>query len=151
MIQKNGNTIIKNKISYTLVPLEDSSLIPGGYVKTKLILYGVSVTAYTMEKDLENDFILMYAKKGDGEPQFYQYDRKEKTLQRFQLDEDETKVVVGGGTEALSSDEYNEKVQKLSIVVGVSAALAVLFALGMLSFAIKYYSARAGKTNDIYR
>lgn len=154
IVEKNGGVTLKNKTVYTLVPLEDSSRIPSGYVKTKLILYGVTVTGYTLENDLENDFILMYAKKKGEEPQFYQYDRAEKTMQRFSgmiSSSGSTKIVVGEGEKELSIDEYNQKVQKLSIIVGISAALVILFALGMLSFAIKYYSSKVGKVDDLYR
>lgn len=154
VIEKNGTVVLKNKTRYTVVSPEEGVEIPAGYVKTKLILYGVTVNAYTLEQDLENDFILIYAKKDGGEPQFYRYDRAEKTMQRFRdtlSGENSTKIVVGQETETLSVNEYNKKVQKLSIIVGVSAALAVLFALGMLNFAIKYYSAKAGKMDDFYR
>lgn len=157
IIEKNGAVVLKNRTKYTLVSPEEDVEIPAGYVKTKLILYGVTVNAYTLEQDLENDFILMYAKKDGEEPQFYQYDRAEKTMQRFHdalSGKNSTKIVVGQETETLSVNEYNKKVQKLSVIVGVSAALAVLFALGMLNFAIKYYSAKAGKSgkmDDFYR
>lgn len=150
--EKNGKITIKNGTSYTLVDLDDNSKIPSGYVKTRLYLYGVMVTAFTLEQDLENDFILMYARKKGEEPQFYQYDREEKTMQRFSgvtpMQSGGTKIVVGKDEKTLSVDEYNEKVQKLSIVVGISAALAVLFAFGLLNFAIKYFSLKAGKTDD---
>lgn len=151
---KNGKIILKNRIKYTLVDLDDSGKIPAGYVKTKLILYGITVTAYTLEQDLENDFILMYAKRDGEEPQFYQYDRAEKTIQRFSgisSKSSGTKIVVGQEEKELSVDEYNNKVKKLSMVVGISVALALLFAIGMLNFAIKYFSSKAGKVDELYR
>jgi len=152
--EKNGKITLKNKTSYTLVDLEDSALIPSGYVRTKLILYGISVTAYTLENDLENDFILLYAKTKGNEPTFYQYDRDEKTIQRFSgnLDSSEvTKIVVGDKTADMTTDDYNARVEKLSRIVGICAALAVLFALGMLSFAIRYFSSKAGRQDEIMR
>lgn len=146
--QKNGTVILKNSTKYTLATPAEDVKIPSGYIKTKLILYGVTVNAYTLEHDLENDFVLMYAKKDGEEPQFYQYDREEKTMQRFRDTADSsggTKIVVGDKDKALSVDEYNKKVQQLSLFVGISAALVALFAIGMLNFAIKYYSCKAGK------
>lgn len=155
--EKNGTVILKNRTRYRLVTPGDEVEIPAGYVKTKLILYGVTVSAYTLEQDLENDFILMYAQKEGEAPQFYQYDRVEKTMQRFRGISDNsgsTKIVVGEQEKALSADEYNQKVQRLSVIVGISASLVVLSAIGMLNFAIKYYSSRIGsskKTDDFYR
>jgi len=149
--EKNGKIILKNKTSYTLVDLEDSSLIPSGYVRTKLILYGISVTAYTLEEDLENNFILMYAKAKGGSPQFYQYDREEKTMQRFNgsvSSSEITKVVVGDKTDKTTVDDYNSKIKQLSVIVGICASLVVLFALGMISLAIKFFSAKTGKKKD---
>ncbi len=37
------------------------------------------------------------------------------------------------------------------MVVGISVALALLFAIGMLNFAIKYFSSKAGKVDELYR
>jgi hypothetical protein len=151
--EKNGKITLKNKTVYTLEDLEDSSLIPSGYVKTKLILYGVTITAYTLETDLENDFILVYAKRKGEEPGFYQYDREEKTLQRFsgQAAVSSANKVVVGEESSMTVNEYNKKVQKLSAVVGISAGIAVLFAIGMLAFAIKYFKAKSGREDDFSR
>ena len=143
--EENGKIKLSNKTVYTLVDLEDSGLIPPGYVKTRLLLYGVTMTAYALEDDLENDFILFYAKKKGEDPQFYQYDREEKTMQRFSgtvVKTSENKIVVGEESD-MTVNEYNEKVEQLSLVVGICAAAAAAFALGMIAFAIKYLKSKS--------
>lgn len=81
--EKQGAIYIQNQYQFQIVDVPDDSVIPSGYVKTTVNIEGKNVPAYTMEKDLENNYLLMYL-KGDGtEPALYQYDRMERTIQRY--------------------------------------------------------------------
>lgn len=46
-------------------------------------LEGITVPAYTIENDLDGNYLLLYLKGPSGKPYLYQYDRQEKTLQRY--------------------------------------------------------------------
>lgn len=81
--EKKGKIYIQNQYQFQVVNVEDQDVIPSGYVKTSVGLDGKSVPAYTMENDLDNNYLLMYLKGVGGEPTLYQYDRAEKTLQRY--------------------------------------------------------------------
>lgn len=82
--EKNGQIFIQNQYQFEVVDVKDEDVIPSGYVKTSVDLDGKSVPAYTMENDLDNNYLLMYLKgTGKEEPTLYQYDREEKTLQRY--------------------------------------------------------------------
>lgn len=81
--EKDGSIFIQNQYQFQVVDVEDKDILPSGYVKTSVDLEGRSVPAYTMENDLENNYLLMYLKGAGGEPTLYQYDRQEKTLQRY--------------------------------------------------------------------
>lgn len=81
--EKDGSIFIQNQYQFQVVDVEDKDVLPSGYVKTSVDLEGRSVPAYTMENDLENNYLLMYLKGAGGEPTLYQYDRQEKTLQRY--------------------------------------------------------------------
>lgn len=81
--EKDGSVFIQNQYQFQVVDVEDEEILPSGYVKTSFELEGRSVPAYTMENDLENNYLLMYLKGAGGEPTLYQYDRQEKTLQRY--------------------------------------------------------------------
>lgn len=81
--EEKGAIYIQNQYQFQVVDVKDDDVIPSGYVKTNVELEGKSVPAYTMENDLENNYLLMYLKGVGGEPTLYQYDRAEKTLQRY--------------------------------------------------------------------
>lgn len=81
--EEKGAIYIQNQYQFQVVDVKDDDVIPSGYVKTSVELEGKSVPAYTMENDLENNYLLMYLKGVGGEPTLYQYDRAEKTLQRY--------------------------------------------------------------------
>lgn len=81
--EKEGSIFIQNQYQFEVVNVEDEDIIPAGYVKTSVDLDGKSVPAYTMENDLDNNYLLMYLKGAGSEPTLYQYDRQEKTIQRY--------------------------------------------------------------------
>lgn len=81
--EKNGVIYIQNQYQFEVANVEDEDIIPSGYVKTSVELEGKSVPAYTMQNDLDNNYLLMYLKGASGKPVLYQYDRQEKTLQRY--------------------------------------------------------------------
>ena len=83
VIEKAGKVYVKNQYQFEVVSVTDEDILPSGYVKTNIELDGRSVTAYTMENDLGNNYLLMYLKYEGGEPTLYQFDRQEKTLQRY--------------------------------------------------------------------
>ena len=81
--EKEGSIFIQNQYQFQVVDVKDDSILPSGYVKTSVDLEGKNVTAYTMENDLDNNYLLMYLKGTDTEPVLYQYDRMERTVQRY--------------------------------------------------------------------
>lgn len=81
--EKDGGIFIQNQYQFEVVDVKDDDVIPSGYVKTTVELDGKNVPAYTMENDLDNNYLLMYLKGAGGEPTLYQYDRQEKTIQRY--------------------------------------------------------------------
>ncbi len=81
--EKDGGIFIQNQYQFQVVNVEDEDIIPSGYVKSSVDIEGKTVTAYTMENDLDNNYLLMYLKGVSSEPTLYQYDRQEKTLQRY--------------------------------------------------------------------
>lgn len=83
LYEKNGSIFIQNEYQFEVVDVEDDGVLPSGYVKSSVDLEGKTVTAYTMANDLDNNYLLMYLKGASGKPTLYQYDRQEKTLQRY--------------------------------------------------------------------
>ncbi|ROR26437.1 cadherin-like protein [Mobilisporobacter senegalensis] len=140
---EDGKTFIENKYRYEIIDVPEDEQVPAGYSKTKLILYGVNVTAYTKADDLENDFLLIYAMNEDGESGYYQYDRVEQTMQRYTgpLITD-----VNNTEDGVTFDEYNAKLTQLSIIIAVLSAVCILLILGIIKL---YLKSKGFKENDL--
>lgn len=83
-LTKDGErTVIKN--SYEFEVLDPSLLdqIPAGYIQSNIELNGIAIPAFTMEQDLDNNYLLLYLKGPADKKGLYQFDREEKTLQRY--------------------------------------------------------------------
>ena len=106
--------------------------IPVGYKKTKISIYGNKIEACVLEEDPKNDIFLIYAKNTvSGDEGYYQYDKVEKTLQRYMG----STVAIGSEKtkQTFANNEYNDKLRILGIVIGVLAVLLIL----SIGFAIK--------------
>lgn len=51
VFNENGNVFVQNQYKLQIVNVEDSKLVPAGYTKTSVLLYGVNVTAYTIASE----------------------------------------------------------------------------------------------------
>lgn len=84
---KEGNdTILAYNGRYKLLEPDTDTLIPAGYVKTRIIISDISIPVYAPEDELDNEFLLIYAENEQGIANFYSYDRLERTLQRYPTD-----------------------------------------------------------------
>lgn len=134
VILKEGKTFIENKYIYELIDISEDIEEPVGYVKTKVTLYGVEIAAYSKVDDLGNDFLLIYAMNEEGESNFYQYDRVEKTMQRYT---DIIMTDVNNSNDNITSQEYNGKITQLSIIIAVLSSICVLLILGIIKIYLK--------------
>lgn len=134
VISEDGKTYIENKYRYEIIEIPKDVEAPVGYTKTKLILYGVNVSAYTKVDDLENDFLLIYALNEEGEANYYQYDRVEKTMQRYT---GPMMSNVNNASDKVTADEYSERLTQLSIIIAVLSAICALLILGIIRLYLK--------------
>lgn len=141
---EDGIIFIENSYEYQVLEPEMDIDIPAGYIKTKLILYGVQITAYTLESDLESDFLLIYAKGEDSEEGFYQYDRVEKTLQRHANLSSSNNNTIHDSSIAMTSDQYKNKLEQLSVIIALFSAFSALLIL----LVIRLYMKLKGYKND---
>lgn len=128
--QADGTITLQNEYSFIVLKMVNDSQIPAGYAATKMTLDGVSVPVYALEDDMENDFVLLYLQGPTGEQGIYQYDRKEKTIQRYAsgMLEPNNKNGTRRTTESSSSS---------SIVYFVIIGVLSLMVLGLLITVIK--------------
>lgn len=128
---------------YKLIEPGSEVLTPNGYIETRIIVSGNSIAAYSPEDDFESEFLLIYAMNEFGEEGYYQYDRIEKTLQRYVTDNsinyDNSDIT--DTDDYVSSQEYRDNLNKAAIVIAVLSALCVLLILVVirLFFRIKDY------------
>jgi uncharacterized protein YkuJ len=113
---------------YKLLEPGSEVAIPSGYLKTKLIISDISVTAFYPNGNIASDYLLIYAENELGETGFYQYDRVERTLQRYVPGND---IIQGDVSdtdmeELISSEEYQTNLTKAAVVIAVLSALCAL-------------------------
>lgn len=130
---------ITTSVTVYMHELTDTSLLPQGYKPISIEIDGKEVTAY---QNLEegSDFLLLYASREGTEPCFYQYDKVEQTISRFNhlllvpevVDYDVPSAAVSNGNDSKAYDV-------LMIV------LAVLCALFMGSTAIFYVKSKRNR------
>lgn len=133
VITDGDQTYVQSGYRYELVDLEDESLIPDGFLETKLILYGNSVTAYSKTVN-QNEILLLYAKNENGDKNFYRYDKDEKTLQRFRITDSS---LDNSAKTVMNTNKYNEKVNQLSLIIAILSALCALLVIGMIKLVLK--------------
>lgn len=120
----------------------ESVELPKGYIKTRMIISGISIDVYTIEKDLNNDFLLLYGQYKDEAPCFYQYDRAQKTVQRYSGDgvftsyipsENETKTPV-------NTAKYEKNLRHAILVIALLSAICVMLVVIILRMYMKKQS-----------
>lgn len=133
---------------YKLLEPDSSVVIPEGYVKTKMILSDVSVTAFYPENDFGSDFLLLYAENELGEVGFYQYDKIERTIQRYRsgisriVNEDNDTTT----QDLITSEKYRTNLNRAAIVIALLCAVCALLITLLLRSAIK---GRGYKEDDL--
>lgn len=148
--EQDGNIYLQTHHKYEIQTLEDQSLIPSGYMQTSLVLGGKKVTAYTLKNDLDNDFLLMYLKYEEEEPQFYRYDRKEKTLQRYQKDNKKVAEELNSSNNSMNNqtmneEEYTKNIFQLTIVIAIETAVCAFLLAAVMRL---YLKGRKKETED---
>lgn len=81
--KKNDRILLKNSYEFEVLDPKELDSVPSGYIQSAIELEGISVPAFTMEHDLSNNFLLLYLKGPNGDKTLYQYDRTEKTIQKY--------------------------------------------------------------------
>lgn len=148
---EDGKVMLQNSYSFEIVDVEQSDLVPAGYKKTSVLLYGVNVTAYTASSNLDSDYLLMYCKNESGDCEFYQFDRQEKTLQKYTGDLiDKINATEGTITDAavMTSNEYKKNLSQMAIIIAVLVGFCVLLIIAMISVLLKQVKLKSKRIED---
>lgn len=136
--KKNNTLYIVNDNDYEILDIieTDDMKIPVGYKKSSISLYGNSIEVCVLEDDPKNDIFLIYAKNTEsGDEGYYQYDKVEKTLQRYLG----ATVYVGSekSKNTFANNEYNDNLRILGIIIGVLAVLLIVAIVFVVKMAIE--------------
>lgn len=139
-VEEDGEVLLQGNYRFTVCELTPELTIPAGYQKTKLMISGISLTAYTPASDAGSDFALLVLRREGGDPALYRYDRAEKTIQRF-VKEDivvtrEEPTPQENASEELI-EKYENSVTTMGFIIAGLVALLLLTAVGMIYFALK--------------
>jgi len=139
-VEEDGTVLLQGNYRFTVCGLTPEITIPAGYQKTKLMISGISLTAYTPTSNAGSDFALLILQREGGAPALYRYDRAEKTIQRF-VKEDivvtrEEPTPQENASEELI-EKYESNVNTMAFIIAALIALWLLTAIGMIYFALK--------------
>lgn len=128
-IARRGDGIfIKNAYEFEVLDASEVSQVPAGYIQSNIDLKGITVPAFTMEQDLDNNYLLLYLKGPSKQNTWYQYDREEQTLQRYTGTMTE-RVNRGSGEERKEAASGSNYIWIVIIVVLVIMLLCMLIAM----------------------
>lgn len=112
---------------YKVLDLPADIKVPNGYIKTKIIISGISIPVLSSEK-LDDEFLLLYAQNELGEEGLYSYDKVEKTLQRYITkpipEKEQTDEL---DKDLIDAKEYQSKLNIAAIIIALLCALCAVF------------------------
>lgn len=124
--------------SITIIPLPDSVEVPEGFAETTLELNGKKVRGWVWATDEEQKYCIVYGMNQDGEVDFYRYDMKEKTIQRYFADPavassvDETELVELRAANQDLEDALNIRTYLLLGIAVIAAILLIALILVLI-------------------
>lgn len=133
---------------YKLIEPDSEVQIPIGFNKTRIMISDISIDVYAPEDDMGADFLLIYAENELGEAGFYQYDKIERTMQRYIADSalgfEEVTEPVSDNSAQLK--EYKNSLTKAAVVISL---LGILCAILVVILVRQYLKARGYRDDDL--
>ncbi len=130
----DGIIYLKNAYEFEVLNPDELKSIPAGYIQSTIELSGISLPAFTLEQDLDNNYLLLYLKGASGEKAIYQYDRTEQTIQKY------TGTMTERVNHASVSDGKSTGSVSFHVLIGIIAVLIIIvlcMLITMLKMAIK--------------
>lgn len=137
------NNILFGENLYTVIRVEEGTKIPSGYDKSTIKVNGISTDCYTTgDKSM---YCLIYAMNGNGDKNFYRYDKTENSMQRVQMQEDGEEYLLSGQEQIanltekiqiLEKKNRNEKKKSTLLFWGIWGLIAIV-AFMIVLFVVK--------------
>ena len=116
--------------SITVLPLPDGVSVPAGFVENTITINNSkTVKGWVQSGEGEKEYCLVYAMNSEGEKNFYRYDVKEKTIQRYfenPIDAQNTAVAQQDSNEEISKLKQSDNIKTYVIVALVIIIIAML-------------------------
>ncbi|MDF2610029.1 MAG: hypothetical protein K0R92_1503 [Lachnospiraceae bacterium] len=126
-ITKEGDAIyFERELRFQITELPEEELIPTGYSKSTILIDETAMEVLVPSENTESEFVLLYAKSEDGTSRFYQFDKIENTLQRFNEEQN-------------VNNNIDEKNQGNIIILIVIVIIFTIVTIVMTSFVIRIY------------
>jgi len=144
LTQTGDRVVIKNSYEFEVLNPSFLEQVPAGYIQSNIELNGIAIPAFTMEQDLDNNYLLLYLKGPAGKNALYQFDREEKTLQRYtgtmidKINRSEGKKVTSGTGLSLSN----------FVLLGIIVTLVIII-LCMLIVMLKVVMKKKEKKDEV--
>ena len=136
-VAENGNTVIYYDSKYTVTEVESQDEIPEGFGATQFKMNGQIVDAYALESDTNHEYLLIYCKHGDDEPEFYLYDTNEDSFMPYIKVQAWYRSVVNNAV-VQDNDENLITIKKQNYLIGVMVIICLLMLIGMISIYIHF-------------
>ena len=121
----------------TAVPLDAGIAVPEGLEESRLNLNGKSVAGWVGSSDQGENYCVFYGMNSDGEKNFYRFDLKEKTLQRYFGAETQAAGETGEtGAASGAPEDLGEKYRRrgMELIAACAVAAAAVLAALWLAF-----------------
>ncbi len=145
IMKEEGLTYYKGNTTYLLLEPYDDTNVPKGYKKIMLKLSDIEVTAYAMDGNNYQDFVLIYAKQEGKDPDWYQFDQKEGTIQRYKRIPFTENEEMKSSNPALDVQKYQDRIDVLGIIMGIEACAVIL----LLIIVTRMYMKQKGYNDEL--
>ncbi len=135
--KEDGLTYYKGNSNYLLLVPYDDGNVPKGYEKVTLTLGGTEVTAYALDGNVYQEFLLFYAKQEGKDPGWYLLDQTEGTMQRYVTENVSATATPEARTEESDKKQYEDKIDLLGIIMAIEAGIILLLLIVVIRFIMK--------------
>lgn len=136
---ENGIKLVLNNEFY--IAELDGFDTPEGYKKTSLKIDGISIPVFVSEKNDPDSFILILLKDKNGDRVLYDYDRKDKTLQKHIETDNKDQTVKKVMTDSIEALElaagYDKSLSTLTLIIAGLSALTMALMIIVIRLAVK--------------
>lgn len=134
----------------TIIPLEDGVTVPDGFAECTIKIDGQDVPGWIWATDTDYKYCVFYGVNESGEKDFYRYDLKEKTMQRY-FQDPTSKSEISREQYVLLAEEYNSLTKDYDIRLWIIIGLIALAAVLLMIIAVLMVRKNRGGGDDSFR